>query len=205
MYKTIRKIHLWFALPLGLIMSLICITGLILLFEPAGAHGSDRSEFFLNVMRLHRWLFDAPAIKGAMSTGKMIVAISTICMAIAVITGMILWWIRARRNLSANLKITFNKGFATFCRTLHTSGGIYIAIILIILALTGLTWSFAPYRELFNAIFGIEKGSHIIYQIHTGAFAGILSRTIWFITALIGFTLPLTGYYLWIKRTSTPR
>lgn len=200
MYKTIRKIHLWFSVPLGLIMSLVAGTGLILLFEPAHAHGDTRSPFFLSVMRLHRWLFDAPAVKGAMTTGKMVVAIAVCCMVVAIVTGLILWWIRAQKALKPNLHITTNRGIKTFCRTLHVSGGFYVAIFLLVIALTGLTWSFGWYRQWFNELFAIAKGSHIIYEIHTGAFGGIVTKIIWFVAALVGFTLPLTGYYMWISR-----
>lgn len=199
-YKTIRKIHLWCSAPLGLIMALICATGLIMLFEPSHQPGEQRSEFFLSVMRLHRWLFDAPATRGAMSVGKMIVAISTCGMVGAIVTGLMLWWQRARRNLSKNLMITFKGGFRAFCTSLHTSGGVYVALFLLVMALTGLTWSFGWYREGFNALFGIAKGSHVVATIHTGAFGGIFIKIIWAVAALIGFTLPLTGYYMWISR-----
>lgn len=197
MYKTIRKIHLWLSVPFGLIISLICITGLILLFQPHG----EKSEFFFNVMRLHRWLFDTPAEKGAMTAGKMIIGVTTCGMLVVLITGIIMWCMKAKHNLASNLKIIFNKGFNTFCHTLHSAGGMYVVIFLLIMALTGLTWSFGWYRAGFNALFGIEKGSHIVYIIHSGAFGGPFTRTIWFIATLIGFTLPLTGYYLWIKRS----
>lgn len=200
MYKTIRQIHLWFSVPLGLVMSLISITGLIMLFEPDHSAGQQRPEFFLNVMRLHRWLFDAPAVKGAMTTGKMIVAISVCCMIVAIITGLILWWLRARKKLAPNLKIKINKGFRPFVSSLHVSGGLYVSIFLLIIAFTGLTWSFGWFRVWVSALFAIPKGSHIIYQIHTGAFGGLLTRVIWFVSALIGFLLPLTGYYLWLTR-----
>lgn len=205
MYKTIRSIHLWFSVPLGLIMSLVCITGLIMLFEPAHAHGDPRPEFFMNVMRLHRWLFDAPAVKGAMTTGKMIVAISVSCMVVALVTGVILWWMRARRDLTRNLKISFHEGFRAFCTSLHTAGGIYVVAFLLVIALTGLTWSFGWYRAWFTSLFGIAKGSHVIYEIHTGAVGGVFTRVIWFAAVLTGFTLPLTGYYMWIKHLMTKR
>ncbi len=39
-----------------------------------------------------------------------------------------------------------------------------------------------------------------IYSVHVGSWGGMLTRLLTFIAALIGATLPLTGYYLWIKR-----
>lgn len=205
MYKTIRKIHLWLSVPFGLFLSLICFTGMILVFEPHSAGADGRPEFFFNVMRLHRWLFDVPPAKGMMTSGKLIVGISTIAMVLILISGIILWWLRARKSLTGNLKIHFNRGLKMFCSSLHTAGGAYVCIFLLIMALTGLTWSFGWYREGFNALFGIEKGSHIVYQIHTGTIGKLATHLIWFISALIGFTLPLTGYYMWINRLRLKR
>ena len=39
-----------------------------------------------------------------------------------------------------------------------------------------------------------------VYMVHTGSWGGMLTRIINFIVSLLGATLPLTGYYLWIKR-----
>lgn len=39
-----------------------------------------------------------------------------------------------------------------------------------------------------------------IYSIHTGSLGGIITRILWFLGALLGASLPLTGYYIWIKR-----
>ena len=49
-----------------------------------------------------------------------------------------------------------------------------------------------------------EKAGKIrgwIYSVHVGSWGGMLTRLLTFIAALIGATLPLTGYYLWIKRS----
>lgn len=48
-----------------------------------------------------------------------------------------------------------------------------------------------------------EKAGKIrgwIYSVHVGSWGGMLTRLLTFIAALIGATLPLTGYYLWIRR-----
>lgn len=44
-----------------------------------------------------------------------------------------------------------------------------------------------------------------IYSVHVGNWGGILSRILTFLAALIGGTLPLTGYYLWIKKKQARR
>lgn len=44
-----------------------------------------------------------------------------------------------------------------------------------------------------------------IYSVHTGSFGGMLTRILWFLAALLGAVLPLTGYYLWLRRLSRKR
>ena len=39
-----------------------------------------------------------------------------------------------------------------------------------------------------------------IYSVHAGTFGGYATRVLWFLAALLGASLPLTGYYLWIRR-----
>lgn len=48
-----------------------------------------------------------------------------------------------------------------------------------------------------------DKASRLpgaIYTVHTGSWGGLLTRILNCLAALIGATLPLTGYYLWIRR-----
>ena len=44
------------------------------------------------------------------------------------------------------------------------------------------------------------KLSGWFYSLHIGSWGGLLTRVLYFLAALLGATLPLTGYYLWIKR-----
>lgn len=39
-----------------------------------------------------------------------------------------------------------------------------------------------------------------IYSVHVGSWGGFFTRFLTFLAALLGASLPLTGYYLWIKR-----
>lgn len=61
---------------------------------------------------------------------------------------------------------------------------------------TGEITDFSPYNKT-------EKSKKIggwIYSIHVGSWGGILSRIFTFFAALLGASLPLTGYYLWLKK-----
>lgn len=44
-----------------------------------------------------------------------------------------------------------------------------------------------------------------VYMVHTGSWGGIITWILNFLAALIGATLPLTGYWLWIRRLTRKR
>lgn len=52
------------------------------------------------------------------------------------------------------------------------------------------------YKDLDNS--GKIRGW--IFSVHVGSWGGMLTRILTFIAALIGASLPLTGYYLWIRK-----
>lgn len=392
MIKLFRKIHLWLSVPFGIIVSLICFSGAMLIFEPeiTRALRSDvyyvssvgesplpmdelmetakatlpdsvsitgvtvfedasrtyqvnlskprrasifidqytgeitgryeRIGFFSTMFKLHRWLLDSANPHGeGLKIGKLFVGISTLVFVIALISGVVIWWPRARKNLKRSLSISFSNGWKGFWKGLHVAGGMYALIFVLAMALTGLTWSFDWYRSAFYAVCGVEYtprnfnqaktsdsndngekrdregrcGGHYhggearhedgtghkgrghrhsefgrwqevyealkaqnpeapqitigsekatvtlrdtgngrasdryefnrrsgelslvtkyadvneadklrgwIYSIHTGSLGGLFTRILWLLGALIGASLPLTGYYIWIKR-----
>lgn len=362
MKKLFRKIHLWLSVPFGLIITLICFSGAMLVFEnevmewsrrdlyyvnkvdavplpvgelldkvaatlpdsisvtgvsissdPARAYQVtlskprrasmyvdqytgevkgryERAAFFTTMFKLHRWLLDSMKPDGGIFWGKMIVGVSTLLFVFVLITGIVIWWPRTIKALKNSLKITAKKGLRRFWYDLHVAGGMYAFILLLAMALTGLTWSFPWYRTAFYKVFGVEMqqggghgasaqtakrgGKHSfspyacwqqvyeqlaaqnpeykqislsagsanvsfnrlgnrrasdrykfnprngeiteatlykdadksgkirgwIFSVHVGSWGGMFTRILSFIAALIGASLPLTGYYLWIKR-----
>lgn len=196
-YRQIRNIHLWLSVPFGLVITITCLTGALL----ALLDNDDAAR--ATVFKLHRWIMDVPAGKGAMSPGKLIVGISTLCCIGIIITGIMLWWHRAKANLRRSLSIRWHNGFHAWADSFHTAGGITVSLLLLAMALTGLTWSFGWYRDGFYALFGGSDPSAIrpvVRAIHTGALGSNIFSWMWCIAAATGALLPLTGYYLWIKR-----
>lgn len=273
---------------------------------------SGRTGFFMTMFRLHRWLLDSmnPGNKGVF-WGKMIVGVSTLLFVFVLISGIVVWWPRTRKALKNSLKISATKGWRRFWYDLHVAGGMYALVFLLVMALTGLTWSFPWYQTAFYNVFGVEmkqNAAHVqvapkekkdgteqserkkggrrekgslyanwqkvyeqlslqnpeykqisisaragsgatasvsfnrfgnqrasdrysfnprsgeitetslyqhqdksnkirgwIYSVHVGNWGGMLTRILSFIAALIGTALPLTGYYLWIKKLVNKR
>lgn len=361
MKKIFKQLHLWLSIPIGMVVSVTCFTGAVLIFEPeiserahrdylyvaeVGAealpidellarveptlaegqeirgitifddaersykvnlsqpkHGAtyvdqysgevlgqpERLGFFRTMFRLHRWLMDSNPGDGSIFWGKMIVGISTLLMVLAMLTGLVVWLPKHLKSLGPRLKIKVRSGRHRLFYDLHVVGGFYATALLLVMALTGLTWSFSWYRDGLYAVFGIEqtkspnssktdnrrgergatttpyihwqklyeriasesdevrqitiskgtisvnnggwgnqraadrytfdnatgqiesielyadttkanKARGWIYSLHAGNFGGLLTRIMWFLAAMLGATLPLTGYYLWIRR-----
>ena len=213
MNKVFRKIHLWLSVPVGLIITVICLTGAALVFErditeslnpkiykvaytegdtplpPSELVASIRQQvpdslellslqlsgerdvacmatfkgagkrslsvnpytgevngwtksypFFQTMRKLHRWLMDPPAYKGAKSAGKVIVGITTFVMVVILVSGIVIWIPRTRKALRNRLVVSCTKGWWRFWYDSHVSLGIYVTLFLLVMALTGLTW-----------------------------------------------------------------
>lgn len=390
--KIFRKIHLWLSVSFGIIITLICFSGAMLIFEPEitrsiksdvyyvnSSEGKplpmgelmetvkatlpdsvsitgvtvfadkdrtyqvnlskprrasifidqysgqitgkyERLGFFSTMFKLHRWLLDSANPHGdGVKVGKLLVGISTLIFVIALITGVVIWWPRARKSFRHSMSISFKDGWRGFWKGLHVAGGMYALIFVLAMSLTGLTWSFNWYRTAFYAVCGVEhtprnfgseknekseknghhgegrgnrkegrRGGHgegrsegrrhhsefgrwqqvydelrtqnpdapqitvgvetasvtlgvagngrasdkyefnrrsgeitpvskyadsvpsdklrgWIYAVHTGSWGGLLTRILWLLGALLGASLPLTGYYIWIKHMRKKR
>lgn len=226
MKKIFAKIHLWLSLPLGIVLTVVCLSGAVLVFEgeitqalhpelyrvaaPADARPlrpsqladriggqmpdslhlvslqlSARSDepcmaafretgrkqlsvdsytgrvngwtespaFFGTVRKLHRWLLDPPPSKGEKSVGKAIVGVSTLALVLILVSGLILWIPRSRKALRNRLKVSCSDG-RRFWHDCHVTLGFYATLLLLVMALTGLTWSFGWYRTAAYALFG---------------------------------------------------
>ena len=115
---------------------------------------AGRLPFFGIIFRLHRWLLDSNPGNGAVFWGKMIVGASTIAFVVILLTGLVIWWPRNRKMLKNRFQIALKKGKNRFWYDLHVAGGFYAMLLLLVMALTGLTWSFEWYRNGAYVLFG---------------------------------------------------
>lgn len=126
----------------------------------------DGQRFFMQMMRLHRWLLDTYKRDGSFALGKAVVGYSTLVLAFILISGLVIWYPRNKKALKNRLKIKTKAGWYRFFYDLHVSGGFYATLLLLVLTLTGLTWSFGWYRDAFYTVFGVETAQT---QGHTQA------------------------------------
>lgn len=323
MHKLALRIHRWLALPFGLIISLLCLSGALLLFQDEIVHalnadkyhltpsagmqhladdelqrrveeqlppgqilmaievsdvadapanaviaGMGRADFLVNpytgevygtptgieffegVRSLHRFLFDTPdgAQRGALTVGRAVVGLTAVAMTLILLTGVFLWWPRNRKMLPGRLTVSTRKGIRRFVYDSHVSLGIYAAVFLLLMSLTGPAWTFGWYKNAAMTVTGFSEcptdgqtavypapiarpdghsgaidvsqehatkvrhlhtaaqphsaGFHQFLQnLHFGRWGGLLTRVLYLLAALIGASLPWTGYYLWWKRS----
>ncbi len=187
MIKFFRKIHLWLSVPFGIIVTLICFSGAMLIFEPEitrtiqsnvyyvdsvkekpipmgelmeSVKGTlpdsvsitgvtvfkdpsrtyqvnlskprraslfvdqysgeitgkyERIGFFGTMFKLHRWLLDSANPHGdGVKVGKTLVGISTLIFVISLISGVVIWWPRARNNFTKSISLSFAQGWKSF-------------------------------------------------------------------------------------------
>jgi len=358
MKKMFSKLHLWLSVPVGIFITVICLSGAALVFEQEikqwlnrDIYASEHSEgqermrpseiiaavktqvpdtlrisgltvpgreglsyavtfedmhrrplyvdpytgevkgwernyaFFTAMRQLHRWLLDVPPQKGEKTVGKMVVGISTLVMVFILVTGLVIWFPKTVRMLRQRLSVKTGKSRYRFWYDTHVSLGFYSTVFLLVMALTGLTWSFGWYRTAFYSAFGVEqqrqrpsarnsepekrsgydftvwdkalseigrryagyesvalsassakitlggtglrkqdiakfnrtdgrieqitvyaeqprssKMKSWIYAFHTGSWGGVTTKILYFAASLIGASLPLTGYYFWLKK-----
>ena len=118
---------------------------------------SGRLPFFTTVRELHRWLLDSmkPDSEGIF-WGRVIVGTSTLLFVFILLTGLFLWWPKKLKGVGKRLKISLRQGRQHLFYDLHAVGGVYVFVLLLAMAMTGLTWSFEWYRTGFYKVFGAE-------------------------------------------------
>lgn len=125
-----------------------------------------RLGFFSGVLRLHRWLMDTKPNDGGIYWGKIAVGASALVFVVLLLTGLVLWLPRNRKMFKNRLKVVFSKGKNRLWYDLHVTGGFYAALLLLVMALTGLTWSFGWYSDCFYSLFlSSESDVSIVTQL----------------------------------------
>ncbi len=119
--------------------------------EVLGNTKSGASEFFMIMFRLHRWLLLDTSI------GRPIVGWSTVIFVFLILTGLIIWIPQKVKSWKQGLKIKWSANWKRINHDLHNALGLYTAIFLLVMALSGLQWSFDWYRTGLRSALGVEQ------------------------------------------------
>ncbi|SDL30015.1 Uncharacterized iron-regulated membrane protein [Salinimicrobium catena] len=107
---------------------------------------NTEKDFFLIIEDLHMHLMLPEEV------GKQVVGISTIIFIIMLITGIILWWPKKRKNLKKHLTIKWKARWRRVNYDWHRTTGLYVTILGLLLAITGLSFSYEWMHSTFYQI-----------------------------------------------------
>jgi sulfite reductase (NADPH) flavoprotein alpha-component len=122
---------------------------------PAASGGAD--TFFRNLRQLHRWLMLGDL--GDRDIGRQIVGASTLLLIFMALTGLYLRWPRgpAARRVKTWLVPDFRLKGRALLWNLHSVIGTWVLPVYLVIALTGLQWSYEWYRDGLYSIAGVER------------------------------------------------
>jgi uncharacterized iron-regulated membrane protein len=115
--------------------------------DPYDGHllGTPRGEdFFATVRRLHRWLLLPGDANGY---GRQITGVVAIGLIVLLISGIVLRWPRRAGSIKMWLKPSLALRGRGFQRSLHSVVGTWVLVIYLVMAFTGLWYSFDWYRN----------------------------------------------------------
>lgn len=121
---------------------------------------SGAETFFRNVRQLHRWLMLGELGElGDRDIGRQIVGACTMLLLFMVLTGLYLRWPRgpAARRLRTWLVPDFRLKGRAVLWNLHSVIGTWVLPVYLVIALTGLQWSYEWYRDGLYSIAGVER------------------------------------------------
>jgi uncharacterized iron-regulated membrane protein len=121
--------------------------------EVKGTTEGTASEFFHTVELMHRSLL-VESKPDTINFGKMVVGASTIIFVFIILTGLWIWFPKKLKNWKRGLQIKTSGNWKRINHDLHYSFGFYSSFLLLIMALTGLCWSFEWYRDGASAVIG---------------------------------------------------
>lgn len=204
-HRQIHFIHKWVGILIGLFLFISCFTGAMLVIRKLS--GSN-SEFFGAMKTLHVSLFLG-------ETGRLIIGIATLLLILEIVTGYILWYdvakalVHSSRVRGAGVLYGLRQSLSWTRPNLrygiHVGAGIWVAIPLLLMAVTGLTWSFQWWNDFIYLLFdptGQVNSFHTIHSLHVGSFAGTFSRLLWLCATILGASLPITGLILLLRKHS---
>lgn len=109
-----------------------------------------KQDFFLVIQYIHMNL-----LLGEL--GKNIIGYSTVIFIIIMISGLVLWWPKKRKQAKNGLTIKWNAKRKRLNYDLHNVLGFYAFSIALIVAMSGIAFSFKPVRNSYSQIVNLGK------------------------------------------------
>lgn len=120
---------------------------------------SETFDFFEFIEDGHRALWLPPDI------GRPIVGVATLIFVVLLITGLVMWWPKKwkRKHLKSAFRIKLNARPKRLNYDLHNVLGFYSLLIALVLAITGLVWSF---EWVAKSVYWVSNGGQAKAALH---------------------------------------
>ena len=222
MKNILFQTHWLIGITAGIVLALVGATGAMLSFEKqmiaalndgvylemprgkvkdpvlvAAVEAQAGREFFRDVRKLHRWLMLGE--RGDKDIGRQIVGLCTILLLVMSLTGLYLRWPRGGHSWSAWLVPDFSLTGRAFLWNLHATVGTWVLLFYLLMALTGLHWSYEGYREGLYWLFGAEF-KKLVFALHSGQFFGFPGMLAFMLASLAMPLFAVTGWMLYLNR-----
>jgi sulfite reductase (NADPH) flavoprotein alpha-component len=220
--QSFFQVHWLVGITAGIVLALVGATGAMLSFEKqivaalndgvylemprgknrdpvlvAAAEAQTGREFFRDVRKLHRWLMLGE--RGDKEVGRQIVGACTLLLLLMSLTGLYLRWPRNGHSWRNWLLADFSLKGRAFLWNLHAVIGTWVLVFYLVMALTGLNWSYEWYREGLQALFGPESRK-MMFPLHSGQFFGFPGMLAFMLASLAMPLFAVTGWMLYLDR-----
>jgi uncharacterized iron-regulated membrane protein len=114
------------------------------------------TDFFQFILDGHFYLWLPPEI------GQPVAATSTLVFVVMLVSGIILWWPKKRKDAKQRLTVKWSARWRRVNYDLHNVLGFYVWSVALVLSLTGLVWGFQWFAKGVYAATGGEK--NLVYS-----------------------------------------
>ena len=227
MKKFLKKLHLILALPTGLIITIVCFTGAVMsLDEYLRPIWEGWPSFYGTMMRLHRWLLDPTRAVGKLVVGISTVFFIVILIS-GLFIWLPKKWNKIKNNLVIKKNGNFARKVLDLHRVWGVYTLIMLLVMCFTglmwsfegyrnVVTSTITVGRVPDRvavvhrknretgEMMRIDFNERENSSKVmrwaYLLHTGRWGGWFGPLVTGLSALIGASLPITGYVLYFRR-----
>ena len=207
--RVLFQVHLWLGVALGLYVLIISASGSAIVFRreldralcpgtlvqvPSGRLVSTACEpgFITWLAELHDHL-------GVGRTGQLLNGLGAIAVIAMCLTGALLWW-PGRARWRRALVLRRDVSAARFIWDLHGVLGIWLLLLVLLWALTGVYFAFPT---LFGAV--ADDVIAALVRLHFGRAYGTSVEILWVLLGLVPCGLFVTGILMWWLRVLRPR
>lgn len=190
--QVLFQIHLWVGVAVGLYVTLMSVTGSIIVFR-------DDLSRWISV----DWLVNLHENLLSGDRGRLLNGVGAICMTTVCVTGAVIWW-PGLKNWRRSLEVSWGSRFARLNWDTHSALGFWCFFFILMWGISGVYFSFP---DAFNNVSAVldprdkyaDQIFSVLSQLHFGRF-GWYTKALWSVLGLVPALLAFTGLFVCCHR-----